>query len=462
MTAPSLSVVPEPEVADGSFAAPACEAAVLGIALIPAEEAHRDELLARATAEAFTDPVTRAIFRAIAARVEREAEVDGATVLEDLRAQGILSGPEGFDTIIGLQDAASRASFRANLQELLDRRERRIRENHARDTLRDIADLAVSIDELRERDEARHAAVAKPARSRGPEILTLAELAADPSMLAPPEVVVPRIAWRGRTTLFAAREKLGKSTLARAAAAAVTRGRKFLDRWAPEGEVLWFALEEHPSDVARGFSQVDADPARVHVVTRLAGSFDDYRAAIAAVRPRLAVLDTLTAFVRFLGDRDRPESEGDNLRWAAVVQRLVEPAHEFDAGVLLLHHGRREDGRYRGATAIGGEVDVILEMDEGADPGERKIRAVGRFPMESFAVRRTGSEFELAGGELAVDARVLVHVSRSPRCSQREVESSVTGRAKDIREAVERLLAAGTLVDEGAGATGRKLVLASN
>jgi len=42
---------------------------------------------------------------------------------------------------------------------------------------------------------------------------SLAELLADPDALNPPEPVIPRLAYRGRVTLLAAREKAGKSTV---------------------------------------------------------------------------------------------------------------------------------------------------------------------------------------------------------------------------------------------------------
>ena len=55
---------------------------------------------------------------------------------------------------------------------------------------------------------------------------TLRELLENPVELPP--AVVPRLAWPGRSTLLAAREKEGKSTLMTAAAAAVSRGSSFL------------------------------------------------------------------------------------------------------------------------------------------------------------------------------------------------------------------------------------------
>jgi hypothetical protein len=67
----------------------------------------------------------------------------------------------------------------------------------------------------------------------------LADILASPNALRPPEPVVPRIAWAGRVTLLAAREKLGKTTLAAAAAAAVSTGSPWLNERVTPGDVLW-------------------------------------------------------------------------------------------------------------------------------------------------------------------------------------------------------------------------------
>ena len=69
----------------------------------------------------------------------------------------------------------------------------------------------------------------------------------DPSVLAtgpggPPTVARP-IAHQSRVTLLHAREKTGKSTLLRAAVAAVTRGLPFLEQPTISGLVLWVGEE---------------------------------------------------------------------------------------------------------------------------------------------------------------------------------------------------------------------------
>lgn len=64
--------------------------------------------------------------------------------------------------------------------------------------------------------------------SDGPKVWALAELLNDPELLRPPPAIIANVAYAGRLTLFAAREKAGKSTFIGAAAAAVSRGGPFL------------------------------------------------------------------------------------------------------------------------------------------------------------------------------------------------------------------------------------------
>ena len=86
---------------------------------------------------------------------------------------------------------------------------------------------------------------AMPAGSNGrpaldaPFVRTLAQLLEDPDALKPPEAMVPRLGYRGRTTLLFAREKAGKSTLMTAGAAALTGGVDFLGERCSPRSVLW-------------------------------------------------------------------------------------------------------------------------------------------------------------------------------------------------------------------------------
>jgi len=76
--------------------------------------------------------------------------------------------------------------------------------------------------------EERAPAPAPPAEPDRNAPRSLAEILADPDVIRPPVALVPRMAWTGRVTLLAAREKIGKSTLAGAAVAALSSGVRFM------------------------------------------------------------------------------------------------------------------------------------------------------------------------------------------------------------------------------------------
>lgn len=175
--------------------------------------------------------------------------------------------------------------------------------------------------------------------SDGSPYRTLAEILANPEVLKPPETVVPRLAWRGRTTLLAAREKDGKSTLAGAAAAAVTRGAPFLDGTALRGVVVIAGLEEHPSEIATRLVDFEADSSMVHVATHIRfNPVFELEDAVARTRPVLVIVDTLSAIA------EGKLEDGSAKAWQPLMSSLTGIARNFGCAVLILHHARKSDG----------------------------------------------------------------------------------------------------------------------
>lgn len=279
-------------------------------------------------------------------------------------------------------------------------------------------------------------------------VRTLRELQANPELLKPPPVVVPRLAWAGRVTLLAAREKAGKSTLAGHAAAALSVGRPFIGHLLDAGEVLWVGLEEHLAEVVSRFHTLGADPDRTHVVDALPGALTSLAEAVEAVRPTLVVVDTLPALVSDLA----PDS-GSASQWTPTLLRLTALARESGAALLLLHHARKSDGHYRDSGAIGANADAILEMSEvEGDPAARTFRPKARWPMEPFTLRLAGDRYELGGGSVSVETLVLFYVQEHPGCSKRNVRDGVGRKAVEVDAALDRLLRQGLIADEGENA----------
>jgi hypothetical protein len=133
-----------------------------------------------------------------------------------------------------------------------------------------------------------------------------------------------------------------------------------------------------------------------------------------------------------------------------VLLTLSRLAIRLGCAVLVLHHNRKSDNKYRDSTAIGAGVDVILQMTESGE-SERSLWAKGRWQIEDCTVRLVGSDsrsFELVWPGRPLRERVVAHVLEHPGCSKRSVRG-VGGRGKQVDAMVQDLLAEGVLVDTG-------------
>jgi AAA domain-containing protein len=285
-----------------------------------------------------------------------------------------------------------------------------------------------------------------------PLVRSLADLLLDPDILKPPEAVAPRLAYRGRTSLIAGREKTsGKSTLLTAAAAAVTRGADFLDGRCLEGPVLWVtADQEHAGDIVRRAVRFGAAPARFSVLWPRK-PFADLVATLALSAespdpfPVLVVIDTLANFARV-------EDPFSSAEWPNVLMPLVRVARDLNAAVVLTHHaGKGDNGGYRDSTAIGAIVDCILELaPDTTNPARRHVKALGRWPMSNFTVELGGDQYtQVAGGDLSLDAQVLAFVQQHPGCSKRALRDGVGGGKDDVERALAQLLERGAIANRG-------------
>lgn len=325
-----------------------------------------------------------------------------------------------------------------------------VREDRKRSWGEDASKSDAVLDAVLGRDES--------AQPPHPLVRSLADILSDPTVLEPPVPVVPRLAWRGRVTLLAAREKAGKSTLVTAAASPVTTGGHWLGDMTTTGPVLIIALEEHMGDLAARCQEWGADPSRLYIVDSLATAgepMNAIRAAVDEVEPALLIVDTLAALVAHLTDRPDP---GSSTAWTPIMAALTRIARETDAAVLLLHHARKSDGAYRDSTAIGAGVDVIALMSEdGQDADVRRIKVKARWAVPDYSVRMMSGRYELSSGEVSLDARVLLHIESHPGTSMRALRSAITGANTAIDAAVSRLIERGALQDHGDATTGRQL-----
>lgn len=293
----------------------------------------------------------------------------------------------------------------------------------------------------------------------------LDELWQNDSIMRPPPPIVPRLAWSGRSTLLAAREKSGKSTLVGYIAAAVTNGGFFLEERCATGDVLIVSLEEYAGDTARRLRHFQATATRVHLKIGWTGDPQsrpqELADAIDTTDPILVILDSLAAYSGGLIQDDNNATQ-----MASVVQPLTDLCHSRGVALIIIHHARKSDGKSRGSTAITAAADVVCEYfapSEDTDPTLRRMRSAGRVPVQPvYDLRFDGDHYELAtSSDAPISSRILRVVSERPGCSINDVAQAITARREDVAREVHAMLASGTLGDLGEHRARPKLVVAT-
>jgi RecA-family ATPase len=103
------------------------------------------------------------------------------------------------------------------------------------------------------------------ARKGASDYYWLKDLKKNPEMLKPPEIIIPRLMWRGARVCLFGREKSGKSTLLTYAVAQASNGLTFLDEQCQQATFVWCALEEMISETVRRFEKFGGDGSRRQV-----------------------------------------------------------------------------------------------------------------------------------------------------------------------------------------------------
>lgn len=183
----------------------------------------------------------------------------------------------------------------------------------------------------------------------------------------------------GALILLASEEKTGKSTFVYSLASKVAQGQPFLGRRVTKTGVLMLAVEEHATDVklrAQRFGLTESDRMAFYVgdLKTTPETYGELKDIILGHGFGLVILDTLGHHVANV-----LESENDNLGVLRAIKPWLNLARETGAAIVLLHHkGKNSYTAYRGASALGGIVDLILSMRDGGD-SKRVINARGRY-----------------------------------------------------------------------------------
>lgn len=165
----------------------------------------------------------------------------------------------------------------------------------------------------------------------------------------------------GGLSICSAKPKVGKSTIARNLAVAITQGESFLGRETVKGKVIYLCLEEKRSEIAKHFRAMKASGNDILIHTGATPN-DALRAlefAIAEFEPALVIIDPLARVLRV-------NDFNDYGTMSRGLEPFIDLARKTNVHILALHHegkGDREGGdALLGSTALFGAVDCHLQL----------------------------------------------------------------------------------------------------
>lgn len=225
--------------------------------------------------------------------------------------------------------------------------------------------------------------------------------------------------WDGLTMLVA-KPKTGKSWLALQCAVHIAGGRQVEGMTALDtGPVLFGAFEEPAARTMARLRKL-APPGEwcknLHflydLLPLMGGGADQLSAVMEQVRPRLLVLDTLTALLK--GGGGKRENDVFRSQYAEVscVRKLTET---YRTGSLLVHHARKGIAD-SGVEAVAGTGGVAAAIDclwylKKKPEGEATLEVVGREAEEKTLALRFEQE-PFGWQVMGDDAAQLVNVER--------------------------------------------------
>ncbi len=206
------------------------------------------------------------------------------------------------------------------------------------------------------------------------------------------------VLWDGLTLMFA-KPKAGKSWLALQASIAVAGGPGINGLSAVEtGPVIYAALEEPPSRTAQRMKLLARQGAwcsNLHFVydllPLLGGGAEQLEAAISTVKPRMLVIDTLTAAIKGGGAKN---SDVFRSQYAEVT-RVRKIAEENHIAVILIHHSRKGSGSDGAVEAVAGTGGIAAAVDclyylKRKPEAEATLEIIGRESEESTWALKLG------------------------------------------------------------------------
>jgi len=188
----------------------------------------------------------------------------------------------------------------------------------------------------------------------------------------------------GGFSILCSKPKVGKSTLARVLAIAVSQGKPFFGRATKQGKVIYLCLEEKRAEVAEHFRRMGASSSDILIFTGKTPNdmLSALEAAIEEHQPVLVIIDPLSRFVRVTDFNSYAET-------TRQLEPLIDMARLSACGthILALHHNgkggdlREAGDAVMGSTGIFGAVDALLTMRK-AKEKTRTIESTQRYGLD--------------------------------------------------------------------------------
>ncbi len=263
-------------------------------------------------------------------------------------------------------------------------------------------------------------------------------------------------------SLVSAAPKVGKSTLARCLALAVSRGMEFMGRATAKGTVLYVALEDSPRQIRAHMTEIGAhgeDPIGWYghgdFPASTGSRLNTLDAVIREFDPVLVVIDPLFKFIAI--------KDGDAYaEVSAALNPLMQIARRTGVHILLTHHNRKGGGEggeeVLGSTALFAGVDTLMSLKRDGDA--RTVQTIQRegadLPATVLQLDPTGwlqtggVRSEVKARELDDQILAVIGDAGQPMAAADVVEA--TGRRKvAVLASLRRLTEMGALQQSGSG-----------
>ena len=164
-------------------------------------------------------------------------------------------------------------------------------------------------------------------------------------------------------------------------------------------------------------------------------------------------LDTLSEWLSLRGVTD----ENSSSQALPHMKALRSLARDTGAALLLLHHSTKDGAEYRGSTAIGGGVDVVIHVSGSGDI--RRFSPKGRVHADAATYRFDGLMYHLVGASTSTSTtpdpeverkhRIWMTIDACPGCTLRKIRKTVPGDNKKTDSAIARLVSGGFVENRG-------------